>query len=49
VSRNICSKPAGDYEATIEKRDVPESAFEVPDGHRAVSFADVFGMTLEDE
>lgn len=35
-------------EATIEKRDVPESAFKVPDGYRAVSFADVFGMTNED-
>ena len=36
-------------EATIEKRDVPESTFEVPDGYRAVSFADVFGLMNEDE
>jgi len=35
-------------EANIEKRDVPDSTFEVPDGYRAVSFADVFGMTGED-
>ena len=31
-------------EATIEKRDVPESAFKVPEGYSAISFADVFGM-----
>jgi hypothetical protein len=36
-------------EATIEKRDVPDSTFKVPDGYRAVSFADVFGLTNEDE
>lgn len=36
-------------EATIERRDVPESAFKVPDGYRAVSFASVFGLTTEDE
>jgi hypothetical protein len=36
-------------EATIEKRDVPDSAFEVPEGYRAVSFADIFGMMSEGE
>jgi hypothetical protein len=36
-------------EMTIEKRDVPESAFKVPDGYRAVSFAEVFGMPDEGE
>jgi len=36
-------------EATIEKRDVPESAFKVPDGYRAVSFAEAFGMEGEDD
>jgi len=36
-------------ETTIEKRDVPDSAFNVPDGYRAVSFANVFGLTTEDE
>lgn len=36
-------------ETTIQKRDVPESTFKVPDGYRAVSFADVLGLTYEDE
>jgi hypothetical protein len=35
-------------EATIEKRDVPESTFKVPAGYRAISFADVFGTTRAD-
>lgn len=36
-------------ETTIEKRDVPDSTFKVPDGYRAVSFADVLGLTYEDD